>query len=318
MLLSTSALAPLLACPRCHTALKANTSGWSCPEPTCALAQRGPFPTIGDWPALVDFEHSLLVEAALQSTAGASAIRRSHLSGLKKRFKDLLFPPNAVARRNTAAMRETLRPVTPNPTLLVIGGGSIGSGVEALYADESLNLIGFDIYGTPYTQFIADAHQIPLQSESVDAVLIQAVLEHVVQPELVVEEIYRVLKPNGLVYAETPFMQQVHEGPYDFTRFTESGHRYLFRKFERMASGAVAGPGTQLLWTIDHVTRGLFRSARAGKAFRVCFFWVQYLDRIIPPSYSCDDACAVYFLGKKSEHELQPREIVAHYQGAQR
>jgi SAM-dependent methyltransferase len=309
------------------------SAGWSCPEPTCSLAQRGPFPTVGDWPVLVDFEHSVLVETAVRSTAGASAISRSDLSGLKKRLKDLLFPPNRVARRQTATMREALlsreknkenneeennkEDRATNPTLLVIGGGSIGSGVEALYADETLNLIGFDIYGTPHTQFIADTHQIPLQNESVDAVLIQAVLEHVLQPALVVEEIYRVLKPQGLVYAETPFMQQVHEGPYDFTRFTESGHRYLFRKFERMASGAVAGPGTQLLWTIDHVARGLFRSAQVGKAFRVCFFWVQYLDRIIPPSYSCDDASAVYFLGKKSEHTLQPPEIIAHYQGAQ-
>ena len=317
MLLSLPALAPLLICPRCHTPLESDAPAWRCPEPTCALAQRGPFPSVGKWPALVDFERSVLVENVLRGTEGASAIARAHFSGLKKRLRDILFPPNAVAKRETAVMREALRAMTPNPVLLVVGGGSVGSGVEALYADESLRLIGFDIYGTPQTQFIADAHQIPLRDKSVDAVLIQAVLEHVVQPELVVKEIHRVLKPDGLVYAETPFLQQVHEGPYDFTRYTESGHRYLFRRFERLASGAVAGPGVQLLWTIDHLARGLFRSALVGKAFRVAFFWVQYLDRLIPPSYSCDDASAVYFLGRKSERELQPQEIIAHYQGAQ-
>ena len=68
-------------------------------------------------------------------------------------------------------------------------------------------------------------------------------LEHVLEPELVVAEIHRVLMPDGLVYAGTPFMQQVHEGPYDFMRFTESGHRWLFRRFERLASGATGGPG---------------------------------------------------------------------------
>jgi len=57
--------------------------------------------------------------------------------------------------------------------------------------------------------------------------LVQAGLEHVRDLWQVVAEIHRVLKDDGLVYAETPFMQQVHEGPYDFTRFTESGHRYL-------------------------------------------------------------------------------------------
>ena len=45
---------------------------------------------------------------------------------------------------------------------------------------------------------------------------------------------------DGVVYAETPFLQAVHEGPWDFTRFTESGHRWLFRAFERLDSGVVA------------------------------------------------------------------------------
>ena len=51
------------------------------------------------------------------------------------------------------------------------------------------------------------------------------------------------LKDDGLVYAETPFLQQVHGGPYDFTRFTHLGHRRLFRKFIELESGATAGAG---------------------------------------------------------------------------
>jgi len=82
-----------------------------------------------------------------------------------------------------------------------------------------------------------------LASASVDGVLIQAVLEHVLDPAQVVGEIHRVLRPDGLVYAETPFLQQVHAGPNDFTRFTSSGHRYLFRAFAEIAAGPVAGPG---------------------------------------------------------------------------
>jgi hypothetical protein len=57
----------------------------------------------------------------------------------------------------------------------------------------------------------------------------------------------------------------VHAGPYDFVRYTSSGHRYLFRAFEEIAAGPVAGPGTQLLWSIDHIVRGLLRSELAGK-----------------------------------------------------
>src|SRR5207237_664581 len=35
-------------------------------------------------------------------------------------------------------------------------------------------------------------------------------------------------EPLVLVLGDTPFMQQVHEGAYDFTRFALSGHRWLF------------------------------------------------------------------------------------------
>jgi SAM-dependent methyltransferase len=204
------------------------------------------------------------------------------------------------------------------PLLLVIGGGTAGNGIEAVYADTRVRVVAFDIYGSPLTQFIADAHQIPLADQSVDAVVIQAVLEHVLEPSRVVAEIHRVLRPDGLVYAETPFLQPVHAGPYDFVRYTASGHRYLFRAFEEIAAGPVAGPGTQLLWSVDHIVRGLLCSELAGKLTRGVFFWLRYLDGLIPTAFAMDDASAYYFLGRRADRELTEHEIVGYYRGAQR
>jgi ubiquinone/menaquinone biosynthesis C-methylase UbiE len=204
------------------------------------------------------------------------------------------------------------------PSILVVGGGTLGNGVEAIYTDPRTRVIAFDIYGSPLVQFIADAHQIPLADESVDAVLVQAVLEHVLDPGRVAEEIHRVLRREGLVYAETPFLQQVHAGPYDFTRYTSSGHRYLFRAFEEISAGPVAGPGAQMQASVDHLVRGLLRSELAGKLARVAFFWLRYLDRLVPSAFAMDNASAYYFLGRRSERELSPSEIVAYYSGAQR
>ncbi len=42
-----------------------------------------------------------------------------------------------------------------------------------------------------------------------------AVLEHVVEPQVAVGEISRVLKYDGKVFSSIPFMQQVHMGCYD-------------------------------------------------------------------------------------------------------
>ena len=49
---------------------------------------------------------------------------------------------------------------------------------------------------------------------------IQAVLEHVLSPESVVKEIFRVIKNDGIVYSEIPFMQQIHMGKNDFNKYS--------------------------------------------------------------------------------------------------
>ena len=243
---------------------------------------------------------------------------RRKVSGVMRLLRDLYSPPNRVAERHTVLLRERLAAIGRRPTLLVVGGGTVGSGASALYDEDGTDVIAFDIYTSPNTQFIADAHSIPLCDRSIDAVWVQAVLEHVLDPGRVVNEIEWVLADDGLVYAETPFLQQVHEGPYDFTRFTESGHRWLFRRFELLDSGVVAGPGTQIAWSIDYAVRALFRSPLAGRVARVLGSGAHLLDRLVPRRFAVDDASCVYFYGRKSEREISPREIVAHYMGAQR
>jgi SAM-dependent methyltransferase len=269
------------------------------------------------WPVLVDFERSILRRDALLDAfrAGAQRNRRWSIERVPGVLRGWWKPRNRVAAENVERLRALLD--GPSPLMLVVGGGTVGNGVEALYADPRLRIVGFDIYGSPLTQFIADAHQIPLPDASVDAVLVQAVLEHVLDPRQVVEEIHRVLRPGGLVYAETPFLQQVHAGAYDFVRFTASGHRYLFRAFEEIDAGPVAGPGAQLLTSLDHLVRGLARSELAGKLARAVLFWLRHVDRAIPTAYAMDNASAYYFFGRRSDRELSARDIVGYYRGAQ-
>lgn len=307
-----------LVCPRCKSSLIQTTNFYQCTNLDCFYSNSLAFPVVGSYPVLVDFEQSILSKEEILANSGKSVIQRSQMSTVKQKILELFFPKNIVAAKNVTRLQELLKLVSEKPMVLVVGGASLGNGADALYNDSDIQLISFDIYGTPLTQFIADAHQIPVADQSVDAVWIQAVLEHVLDPWLVVTEIYRVLKKEGFVYAETPFMQQVHEGPYDFTRFTESGHRWLFKNFELIDSGVVLGSGTQFMWTIEHIMRGIFRSLFAGRIASLLLFWVHYLDKIIPQSYSIDNASAVFFLGRKSEKTLHPKDLVSYYQGAER
>jgi len=57
----------------------------------------------------------------------------------------------------------------------------------------------------------AYAENLPIQSESVDVVIMDAVLEHVKDPSICFKEIARVLKPNGIFIANVAIMECFHE-----------------------------------------------------------------------------------------------------------
>jgi SAM-dependent methyltransferase len=314
-------ISSLLRCPRCGSVLIGSSDTLRCDSGSCPLNVPGAIPFCGSLPVLIDFEQSIVDAARLSSTdplapTPLSGTRRWSIERLPPGLAGFVKPPNRVAAANMKLLRSLAG--DESPLVLVVGGATIGNGTEDLYADTTVRLVAFDTYASPEIQFIADAHQIPLTAASFDAVVVQAVLEHVLDPRLVVSEIHRVLRPDGIVYAETPFLQQVHSGAYDFTRYTSSGHRYLFRDFEEIAAGPVAGPGTQLLWSIDHLVRAVSRSDLLGKLTRVAFVWLRLLDRLAPTDAAMDNASAYYFLGRRSDRRLTPREIVDYYRGRQR
>ena len=313
-LVATEEISGILRCPRCRSALTAADGQYSCATAECAI--RGPFPNSRGLPAIVDFDRSVLQESDLSKETGV--LKRNAPRPLVTFVRRHLMPYNARAERNAERLLAELRKQAEAPRILIVGGGAVGSGAEALYSAPNVRLTAFDLYGSEHVQLIADAHQMPFADGSFDGVWVQAVLEHVLEPQVVVDEIGRVLCDGGLVYAETPFLQAVHEGPYDFTRFTDSGHRWLFRRFELIDSGAVLGPFAQLLWSINQSARALFRSAKAGMVAQLLFFWLKYLDRLVPDREARDGASALFLLARKSNSSISPRDDVLYYRGAQR
>jgi SAM-dependent methyltransferase len=314
-LLSMDAVVPLLACPGCGGSLRGSVESLRCASDDCQSV----YPAVGSnsTPILIDSDASIVDVSALLKTDAISQINRSK-GWLGKIAVRLTVHRNKTAEQLAQRLAADLITETKDrrPRLLVVGGGAVGNGIESLYADQNLDIVAFDIYKSDQCQFIADGHQIPLRDGTVDGVLVQAVLEHVLEPQRVADEIHRVLRPDGLVYADTPFMQQVHEGPYDFTRFTESGHRYLFRRFVVRSSGTTGGLGTQLHWSLFYLGRGIHR--RVGQLFFAGFSWLHLLDGLLDPRATVDGASGVFFYGHSSTRSISPQEIVAYYSGAQR
>lgn len=72
-----------------------------------------------------------------------------------------------------------------------------------------------------------DGITINLSDNSVDTVLVTEVLEHCAEPEKVLKEIYRVLKPGGILFLTVPFLWNLHLIPFDEYRYTSFSLRRL-------------------------------------------------------------------------------------------
>lgn len=73
------------------------------------------------------------------------------------------------------------------------------------------------------------ARALPFRDECFDTVLLSDVLEHVPEPTRCLEEIERVLAPDGILLMNTPFLYWLHEIPHDYYRYTEFALRSLLR-----------------------------------------------------------------------------------------
>jgi SAM-dependent methyltransferase len=311
-----AAVTDILRCPRCKARVESSEAGTLfCTNAECAFAQSG-FPLIGNTPVLVDFERSVLSRQKVLES-GARPEKPLRERKISRRIVSTFLRSEGPTLSNVQQFLAEVKKRNSEPVVLVIGGGVRGVGTDPLYEDKDITIIGTDIFRSGMTDFVADAHHLPLAEGSIDGVWIQAVLEHVLEPQCVVDEIHRVLAPQGAVYAETPFMQQVHMGPYDFTRFTPSGHRWLFRRFEEVGSGITRGPGTVMLWSIRYFVGSIFRTNKAGTLAAMMFFWLRLFDRWAKAGYAADGASGTFFLGRRSDKTLIPRDMVTYYRGAQ-
>lgn len=83
-----------------------------------------------------------------------------------------------------------------------------------------VDLAGSAIYGSVRPDITWDGSKIPLDDGSMDCVIATEFLEHHSEPQLVLGEIHRVLKPSGLLFATVPFIWNLHEIPHDEYRYT--------------------------------------------------------------------------------------------------
>jgi SAM-dependent methyltransferase len=164
-----------------------------------------------------------------------------------------------------------------------------------------------DLDAYPGVDVAADVQALPFGDNSVAAIECDAVLEHVRNPVLAVEELVRVLKPDGHIHVVVPFNQPFHAYPSDFQRWTIPGLEELLTaaRCDVVESGIRTGPTATMLAYFCEYCR-IVAPASLGKVAYAAANWVvwplRYLDRWLnrKPNAHILANC-IYVLARKRE-----------------
>jgi len=298
-------------CPGCHgSPLSVDSSHMVCPACNTQYAvTRGV-------PRLLNDDSASHASKELGTTTGNAMVEEYAGSGpttrpgWRQRLVNLLRPPEVLLHTNpdlqAAHTRALFEQAGETTRVLNVGGG------PHRYSGHELTM---NIEAFHNVDMVGDAHNIPFADNTFDAIFSVAVLEHVYDPEKVVSEMIRVLKPGGILYSEVPFIFFFHGYPNDFRRYTREGMRRLFGALEGVEIGMTSGPMSAMLQSSNLALQmlvppkpGFLRKAFNG-VFRWLVFWLKYLDRPLiahnPDAHVL--AAGFYALGKKPAQSADAR-----------
>src|SRR5512143_3658533 len=87
----------------------------------------------------------------------------------------------------------------------------------------------FDPPRVDVTDDVGDMNSV--SDESFGLVLNLESLEHISNPQKAIDEIHRILRPNGLLILTTVMQCKIHLAPRDYWRFAPDGIELLFNRF---------------------------------------------------------------------------------------
>jgi SAM-dependent methyltransferase len=160
----------------------------------------------------------------------------------------------------------------------VLNAGAGRRDISSLVDGELFNQ---DLQDAPHIDVAGPLHEIPVDDGFFDTIICNAVLEHVMNPEDVMAEFARVIRPGGALYLGVPFMQPEHKDPGDYQRYTLDGLALLVERhgFVVRERGVVHNVYTTLGW----IAREWLTSADSygyRVLRRVLFPWLARKSRV--------------------------------------
>lgn len=150
--------------------------------------------------------------------------------------------------------------------------------------------VGVDWSGTFHqlkADIISDLNKpLPIESQIADTVVSFSVIEHLSEPQTMLNEAYRILKPGGTMILQVPWQWWVHEAPYDYFRFSPHGLKYLFEKagFKEITVEPAAGFFTMWFLKFNYFTSRFIWGPRILKIMiKSALVPIWYLLQLLAP-----------------------------------
>jgi SAM-dependent methyltransferase len=150
----------------------------------------------------------------LTAHVGSSPASRLETTRIERPAVTYSGPP---ALRDSSELFSAAEPwLTPGAKMLDLGCGPRDQAVAAEH--YSLRYVGVD-YSSPQADLLADAHSIPFADATFDVVLSYAVLEHLYNPFVAMQEVARVLRPGGALAIVVSQGEPFHDSYFHHTAF---------------------------------------------------------------------------------------------------
>lgn len=170
------------------------------------------------------------------------------------------------------------------------------------FADRYVGVDWSDTLHELKADVVADLNgPLPLEDGVADTVISCSVLEHLHEPETMLKEAYRILKPGGAIILQVPFMWWVHEAPHDYFRFTRYGLDRIFRKAGFLDVEVMANTGFWVMWVtkFNYQSTRLIRGPKALRyvvsiLLKITWTLDQYVARWLDKRWICEEETAGY------------------------
>jgi len=260
-----SKLKPELVCPACHSELEEAPDRLSCTACPAVYPVRNAIPFFAEPPVRDSFDASFHEEAYTGATA------RARIYNKVKQIITSEYSPGDT-------LNAFLESVPEGSTIV-----EFGSGARRIRPD----VLNIDLFPNANVDLVADIASTPLPSDSVDAVILDSVIEHIPDPQAVVKEVLRVLRPGGRLLCINPFLFPYHGYPAHYCNFTKDGIEHLLRDFGKVEVSTHQGPTSAVVNILSEYVgvvvgrerRNLYMFARG--ALLTLTFPLKFIDKLL-------------------------------------